>query len=125
LTTKWGDKEMLKAIKNPSDKRYEITIDCPELTFLGEQEQPDFGHVNVLMVPSDKVIELKSFKKYIFSFRNSFLSYERFINTMYDHIMEVYSPLELSIEVEFRPRGGISSKLRIDSQKRHKGKLHE
>ena len=111
-----GDKNILKSIKNPSSRRYEITIHCPELTFLGESEQPDFGCVDLRMVPSDKVIELKSFKKYIYSFRNSFLSYERFINTIYDHITEAYAPTELLISVKFKPRGGISSSLAIDSK---------
>ena len=115
MNKKWGDTQLLKSIKNPSDKRYEISITCPELTFLGEAEQPDFGCVDLFMVPSDTVIELKSFKKYIYSFRSSFLSYERFINTIYDHVMEIYKPLELSIEVEFRPRGGISSRLSVSS----------
>lgn len=112
---KWGDKSILKSIKNPTKDRYEISIHCPELTFLGEHEQPDFGCVDLLMVPSDTVVELKSFKKYIFSFRDSFVSYERFINVLYQHINEVYKPQKLVIEVEFRPRGGISSKLKIDS----------
>tara|TARA_Y100000034_G_scaffold6762_1_gene7441 strand:- start:5966 stop:6316 length:351 start_codon:yes stop_codon:yes gene_type:complete len=112
---RWGDKSILKSIKNPTDERYEISIHCPELTFMGDKEQPDFGCVDMTMVPSELVIELKSFKKYVYGFRDSRMSYERFINVVYDDVMEIYKPSKLTIEVEFRPRGGISSKLKIDS----------
>lgn len=44
------------------------------------------------------------------------MSYERFINVLYDDLTEVYGPKELVIEVEFRPRGGISSRLKVDSK---------
>ena len=43
------------------------------------------------------------------------LSYERLINVVYDDLMEVYDPARLRIVMEFNPRGGISSKLTIDS----------
>ena len=114
----WGYKWILQGLKKPSKDVYEITIDCPELTFLGDKDQPDFGFVTLTMVPSDSVIDLKSFKKYIYSFRNNRLSYERFINTLYDHIMEVFTPYTLIVEAGFNPRGGIKSTLKIDSRLR-------
>jgi 7-cyano-7-deazaguanine reductase len=114
----WGDKTILTGISNPSKETYEICIECPELTFLGDKDQPDFGFVTLKMIPSESVIELKSFKKYIYSFRNDRLSYERFINTIYEHIMELFSPHRLIVEAGFNPRGGINSKLKIDSRLR-------
>jgi len=114
----WGDKSVLASIKNPTSKNYEIKIHCPEVTFLGAYEQPDFGCVDITMFPRDKIIELKSLKHYLYTFRNEHISYERFVNVVYDHIMEVYSPKHLVVEVEFRPRGGISSKLKVDSTTR-------
>jgi 7-cyano-7-deazaguanine reductase len=48
--------------------------------------------------------------------QNVHMSYERFINVLYDDLTEVYGPKELVIEVEFRPRGGISSRLKVDSK---------
>ena len=93
----WGDKTILTGISNPSKETYEICIECPELTFLGDKDQPDFGFVTLKMIPSESVIELKSFKKYIYSFRNDRLSYERFVNTIYDHIMELFSPHRLDL----------------------------
>jgi len=82
---------------------------------MGDREQPDFGCVDITMTPTKSIIELKSFKKYIYSFRESRMSYERFINVAYDDIMEIYEPSSLTIEVEFKPRGGISSRLKVDS----------
>ena len=68
------------------------------------------------MTPKETVIELKPLKMYFYSFRDEHMSYERFINVVYDDIMDVYDPIWLFIELEFRPRGGISSILKIDSK---------
>lgn len=115
---RWGDKSLLEGIKNPSENEYEISIECPELTFLGDKDQPDFGFITLVMIPNKSVIELRSLKRYIYSFRNDKLSYERFVNTLYNDIMEVFAPHRLVVEAGFNPRGGISSKLKIDSRLR-------
>ena len=47
--------------------------------------------------------------------RDIVVSYERLINIFYDHLMEVYEPERLRIMMVCNPRGGISSKLTIDS----------
>ena len=109
------DKAILKAIPNPSKEAYEIKVKIPEFTFLGVSEQPDFATVFITMYPSDKIIELKSLKMYSFHLRDIVVSYERLINIMYDHLMEVYSPERLRLSMICNPRGGISAKLAIDS----------
>lgn len=106
----------LLSIKNPSNQKYEIKIIVPELTFLGVKNQPDFGVLEVLMNPSEKVIELKSFKYYIYEFRNKLMSYERIINVIYDDIMAEYKPHRLVVTMTCNPRGGITSVLKIDSE---------
>ena len=109
------DKSILKAIPNPTKEAYEIKIKIPEFTFLGVQEQPDFANVYLTFYPKGKVIELKSLKQYAFHLRNIVVSYERLINVFYDHLMEVYDPERLRIVMNCNPRGGISSRLTIDS----------
>ena len=109
------DKSILKAIPNPSKEAYEIKIKIPEFTFLGVQEQPDFANVYLTLYPKGKVIELKSLKQYAFHLRDIVVSYERLINIFYDHLMEVYDPERLRIVMNCNPRGGISSRLTIDS----------
>jgi len=109
------DQTILKAIPNPTKEAYEIKIKIPEFTFLGVREQPDFATVYLTMYPSDKIIELKSLKQYSFHLRDIVVSYERLINIFYDHLMDVYEPKRLRISMVCNPRGGISSKLAIDS----------
>lgn len=109
------DKSILEAIPNPSKEAYEIKIKIPEFTFLGVKEQPDFATVYLTMYPGKKIIELKSLKYYAFHLRDIVVSYERLINIMYDHLMEVYEPERLRISMVCNPRGGISAKLAIDS----------
>ena len=109
------DKTILKSIPNPTNEAYEIKIKIPEFTFLGVKEQPDFATVYLTMYPSNKIIELKSLKLYSFHLRDIVVSYERLINIFYDHLMDVYEPKRLRISMVCNPRGGISSKLAIDS----------
>lgn len=107
---------MLESIKNPSSNKYEIKILAPELTFLGVKSQPDFAELEIIMYPSDTVIELKAFKKYLYEFRDKIYSYERLINTIYSDIINNYKPNRLILTMSCRPRGGISSILKIDSE---------
>ena len=109
------DKTILKAIPNPSKGAYEIKIKIPEFTFLGVNNQPDFASVYLTFYPKNKIIELKSLKLYSYHLRDIIVSYERLINIFYDHLMEVFEPERLRVVMICNPRGGISSKLTIDS----------
>lgn len=109
------DKSLLVSLPNPTSDAYEIKVKIPEFTFLGVQEQPDFATVFLTFYPKDKIIELKSLKHYSYHLRDIVVSYERLINIFYDHLMEVYEPERLRITMVCNPRGGISSKLTIDS----------
>ena len=114
----WSDPSLLKSLKNPSQKQYVITMTCPEVTFLGVPAQPDFAEVSIEFTPGEKIIELKSLKQYFFDFRQRVLSYERFINVIFEDLMQVYEPAHLRITVNCNPRGGISSALVADSKQR-------
>ena len=109
------DKRILKAIPNPSKEAYEIKIKIPEFTFLGVHEQPDFANVYLTFYPKEKIIELKSLKQYAFHLRDIIVYYELLINVFYNHLMEVFDPERLRIVMNCNPRGGISSRLTIDS----------
>lgn len=121
MSKKWSDKSLLKKIKNPENKEYEIKIKNPEITFLGGPDQPDFASAYITFYPKKSVIELKSLKKYFYQFRNKHFSYERLINVVYEDIMSFYEPERLRIFMIFNARGGISSKLTIDSDWKIKG----
>jgi 7-cyano-7-deazaguanine reductase len=117
----WSDPTILKSIPNPTDRDYEIKIKSPEVTFIGVKDQPDFADLFVTIYPRGKVVELKSFKFYLHQFRNKIISYERLANVIYDDLMAVYEPNRLRIVMVFNPRGGISSKLTIDSDWKTRG----
>ncbi len=109
------DKTILVSLPNPTNEAYEIKVKIPEFTFLGVNEQPDFATIFITFYPKGKIIELKSLKLYSYHLRNIIVSYERLINIFYDHLMEAYEPERLRIMMVCNPRGGISSKLTIDS----------
>ncbi len=115
------DKNILKALPNPATEAYEIKIKVPEFTFLGVQEQPDFATIYMTFYPGDKIIELRALKHYVFQLRNVVVSYERLINIVYEQLQEVYAPARLRLVMDFNPRGGISSRLTIDSDWKIRG----
>ena len=117
----WSDITILKSIKNPSNKSYEIKIKAPEITFLGVKNQPDFARLYIIFYPKDNVIELRSFKLYLQQYRDKIMSYERLINVIYDDLIEKYKPIRLRLVMDFNSRGGISSKLTIDSDWKDRG----
>ena len=115
------DQSLLKSLPNPDKRAYEIKMKVPECTFLGVQEQPDFAEIYISFYPNKKIIELKSMKQYFFHLRNIVVSYERLINIVYDQFMDTYEPNRFRIVMICNPRGGISSKLTIDSDWKVRG----
>lgn len=111
---------LLKSLPNAA-KGYEQRITIPEFTFLGVENQPDFGNITLWFYGRNKTIELKSLKNYLFQYRDTIISYERCLDVIYKHLMAAYEPDRLRIEIEFRPRGGISSCMTVDSDWGHLG----
>jgi len=124
MTTKklWDsiDGAALKSLPNAA-KGYEQRIVIPEFTFLGVHDQPDFGVITIWYYGKDRTIELKSLKEYLFQYRDTVISYERCLDVFYKHLISAYEPDRVRIEIDFRPRGGISSRLTVDSDWGHLG----
>ena len=115
-TWKDADKSILKSLPSPEGNRpYELKMKQPELTFMGVHEQPDFATLFILMYPNGKIVELKSLKIYLQQYRDIIISYERLINVIFEHMMEVYTPQRLRLVLDCNPRGGIMSRTTIDS----------
>jgi 7-cyano-7-deazaguanine reductase len=114
------DGAVLKSLPNAA-RGYEQYINIPEFTFLGVANQPDFGIIKLWFYGKDTTIELKSLKLYLLQYRDTIISYERCLDVFYKHMMAAYDPDRLRIEIEFRPRGGISSILTVDSDWGHLG----
>ena len=115
-TWKDADGTILKSLPNPEGQRpYELKMKQPELTFLGVYNQPDFATLYILMYPNGKIVELKSLKIYLQQYRDIIISYERLINVIYEHMMDVYEPKRLRLVLDCMPRGGIMSRCTVGS----------
>ena len=83
--------------------------------------QPDYATIFLTIYPGSVVIELRSLKIYFQQFRNRVISYERLVNVIYSDLIAVYKPKRLRIVMKLSPRGGISSRLAIDSDWKIRG----
>tara|TARA_Y100001968_G_scaffold333191_1_gene394636 strand:+ start:15061 stop:15453 length:393 start_codon:yes stop_codon:yes gene_type:complete len=99
----------LLCFDNPNLKRkYEISIDLPEFTckcpFSG---YPDFAELRLLYQPAEKVLELKSIKLYVNSYREKKISHEEVANKILDDLVNACKPNWMQLEADFNPRGNV------------------
>jgi len=88
---------------------YWVSFNCPEFTTLCPiTGQPDFATIYVQYVPDRWLVESKSFKLYLFSFRNARDFHEDTVNRIADDLFNLLEPFYLEVYGEFNPRGGIS-----------------
>jgi 7-cyano-7-deazaguanine reductase len=70
---------------------------------------PDFGLLTVSYVPNKSLIELKSLKYYLISYRNVGIIQEHAVNRILKDLVKLVKPLSMTIDAEYRERGGIKS----------------
>ena len=93
--------------KHPENE-YLVTLDCPEFTSLCPKTgQPDFGHIIIRYIPAEQMVESKSLKLYLFSFRNHGDFHEDCVNIIMKDLVRLMRPKYLEVEGVFNPRGGI------------------
>lgn len=102
--------ELLETFDNKHPEReYLVTFDCPEFTTLCPKTgQPDFGHIFISYIPRIKMVESKSLKLYLFSFRNHGDFHEDCVNIILDDLWNLMDPRYIEVRGVFMPRGGIS-----------------
>jgi 7-cyano-7-deazaguanine reductase len=116
---KYGEKEIKKARlelwDNPSpDRDYEIRMRFPEFTCLCPRSgYPDFATIIVNYVPDKKIVELKTLKLYLNSFRDKNISHEEAVNVIYDELKKKLSPRRLEVAGDFNPRGNLKTVIRV------------
>ena len=94
--------------KHP-DNDYFVKFNCPEFTSLCPMTgQPDFGNVIISYVPSERMVESKSLKLYLFSFRNHGDFHEDCMNIIMEDLIKLMDPKYIEVWGKFLPRGGIS-----------------
>jgi 7-cyano-7-deazaguanine reductase len=101
----------LETFVNPKPERdYVIRFDCPEFTCVCPKTgQPDFATIRVEYVPDGLCVELKSWKLYLWSYRDEGAFHEAVTNRILDDLVAAVSPRRASIEGTFNVRGGIAT----------------
>jgi 7-cyano-7-deazaguanine reductase len=101
----------LETFANPKPERdYVIRFDCPEFTCLCPKTgQPDFATIHVEYVPDLLCVELKSWKLYLWSYRDEGAFHEAVTNQILDDLVAALVPRRLRVEGEFNVRGGITT----------------
>jgi 7-cyano-7-deazaguanine reductase len=103
------DNKILQAVANPHlDVDYSIRFTCPEFTSLCPiTSQPDFAHIVIDYVPGESIIESKSLKLYLFSYRNHGAFHESCTVQIAKDLINCIKPKWLRIGGYWYPRGGI------------------
>lgn len=96
-------------INKHQDNDYFVKFNCPEFTSLCPiTGQPDFANIIISYVPGEKMVESKSLKLYLFSFRNHGDFHEDCVNIIMKDLIKVMEPKYIEVWGKFTPRGGIS-----------------
>jgi 7-cyano-7-deazaguanine reductase len=103
------DEAVLEAVPNPHrDSDYLIRFTCPEFTTVCPVTgQPDFAHLVIDYVPEETIVESKSLKLFLASFRNHAGFHEDCTLTVGKRLVEAIEPKWLRIGGYWYPRGGI------------------
>lgn len=109
----------LEAFPNRTPERfYLVTLDTSEFTCLCPKTgQPDFATIRVQYVPDQKVVESKSFKFYLWSYRNEGAFHEHVINQILDDLARVLDPHWIRVSGVFNIRGGIGITVEAEQTK--------
>ena len=125
--------QVLEAFDNKHpDNDYFVKFNCPEFTSLCPMTgQPDFATIYISYVPDKKMVESKSLKLYLFSFRNHGDFHEDCINIIMKDLIKLMDPKYIEVWGKFTPRGGLSidpyanyGKPGTDWEKTAKERLH-
>lgn len=96
-------------INKHQDNDYMVTFTCPEFTSLCPKTgQPDFAEIIINYIPNKKMVESKSLKLYLFSFRNHGDFHEDCTNIIMKDLIKLMDPKYIEVKGNFLPRGGIS-----------------
>ncbi|MCC8037667.1 MAG: preQ(1) synthase [Bacteroidales bacterium] len=102
--------QVLEAFPNRHpDRDYLVTLHCPEFTSLCPKTgQPDFARIEIAYIPDEKIVESKSLKLYLFSFRNHGDFHEDCVNIILNDLVALLEPRYIEVKGVFTPRGGIA-----------------
>jgi 7-cyano-7-deazaguanine reductase len=115
----------LETFPNPKPGRdYLVRHVAPEFTSRCPLTgQPDFGTVIIEYVPDRLCVELKSLKLYLQSFREVGVFYEALTNRILDELAAALAPRRMRVETRWRPRGGLTSCIVAEYEKRRRRRV--
>ena len=94
--------------KHPDNDAW-VSFLCPEFTSVcPKTNQPDFAHITINYIPSNLMVESKSLKLYLFSFRNHGAFHEDCIQIICNDLTKLIRPKFIEVMGRFNPRGGIA-----------------
>jgi 7-cyano-7-deazaguanine reductase len=110
----------LEAVPNRHpDRDYEIALEIPEFTCLCPMTgQPDFATFRIRYVPDQSLVELKSIKLYMWSYRDTGAFHEDVTNRILDDFVATAHPRWIEVTGDFNIRGGIKTVVRTTHGKR-------
>ena len=89
----------------------EVVYETDEFTFVCPWTGlPDFAHLIIRYVPDRSLVELKSLKYYLTSFRNIGILQEHAVNRVLDDLVQLLQPAYMTVEAEYRERGGMKTR---------------
>jgi 7-cyano-7-deazaguanine reductase len=98
-----------------SGKKIDIMIESEEFTCLCPWSGlPDFAYLKITYVPARVVIELKSLKFYLQSYRMVGMVHESVVNRILNDLVAAAKPLSMAVELTFNIRGGITTTVRAE-----------
>ena len=102
--------EVLETFTNKHPENdYWVRFNCPEFTSLCPiTGQPDFATIQIDYIPGERMVESKSLKLYLFSFRNHGAFHEDCVNIIMKDVVRLMNPRYLEVRGIFTPRGGIA-----------------
>jgi len=103
--------------RNP-DRDYVITLTTNEFTCLCPKTgQPDFAALTIQYTPDQRIVESKSLKLYLWSFRNEGVFHEHVTNVILDDLVKVLKPRWCKVVARFSVRGGIAIAVEAEHKK--------
>ena len=99
----------LEVFPNHSPGKIEVTLNCTEFTCLCPVTgQPDFAEIEIIYTPDKYVVESKSLKLYLETFRNVGVFHEHLAVDIGEDFMKFVKPFHVEVIAHFNTRGGIA-----------------
>lgn len=99
----------LETFPNHTKRDYTVTLSTEEFTCVCPMTgQPDFAKIKIQYTPDRKIVESKSLKLYLWSFRNEGVFHEHVTNIILDDLVAALQPRWCKVSAQFAVRGGIA-----------------